>query len=158
MSEYEHSTQINADPDDVFAFISDVDNLPQYLPTVQHAMPQPRDRIRVQGEASGRPYDSDGFFQVDKAQRRMRWGSDGDNEYRGSMEVTEAESDASATVTVHLSFEPRPDMARAFERQSGDRDQTIQEGLEAALRSIKRLCEGGDSEVERDLQASSTRR
>ena len=141
MGEYEHTTIVNSKPQQVFDFISDVNNLARYLPTVKNAMPQGSDRVRVQGEAAGHPYDSDGSYHVYKDRKRMEWGSDGENQYSGWLEVKDNERGASASVTVHLSFEPRPELAHQYEQQSGDRDRTINEGLKNALQSVKNLCE-----------------
>lgn len=148
MSTYEHTNTVYSDPKQVFDFVSNVDNLPRYLPTVTHAMPQGPERVRVQGQAAGHQYDSDGYYRVDTSRRRMEWGSDGENQYRGWLEVRGKEGEAAATVLVHLSFEPRPDIAEQYERQSGNRHRTIQEGLENALQSIKNICEGQGGKVE----------
>jgi hypothetical protein len=146
MSEFEYSATVQSGAQEVFDFVSDVGNLPRYLPTVTKAMSQGEDRVRVQGQAGGRQYDSDGYYHVDKGRKRMEWGSDGENQYRGWLEVKDG--GASATVTAHLSFEPRPDTKEQLDRQSGDYHRTIQEGLENALRSIKNLCEGRGGKVE----------
>lgn len=146
MAEYEQSLTVAASPDHVFDFVSDIQNLPRYLPTTHHAQAQDGERVRVQGEAGGRPYDSDGYFRVDRTEHRMEWGSDGENAYSGWLEVDGDEE--SSIVTVHLSFAPRPELARRMDAQTGDRDTTIQEGLEAALQSIRNLCEGRGSKVE----------
>jgi hypothetical protein len=148
MSEYEHSATIQSSGQEVFDFVSNVSNLPLYLPTVQKAMSQGDDRVRVQGQAGDRQYDSDGYYHVDKGRKRMEWGSDGENQYRGWLEVKDGESATTATVTAHLSFEPRQDTKEQLDRQSGDYHRTIQEGLENALRSIRNLCEGRGGKVE----------
>ena len=57
MSEYESSLTVDAAPDAVFAYVSDVGNLPEYLPTTRHAEAQSEGRVRVQGEANGHRYD-----------------------------------------------------------------------------------------------------
>lgn len=64
------------------------------------------------------------------------------------MEVRSANGGSESIVSVHLSFEPRADMAEKFEQQTGDRHRTIQDGLEKALQSIKNLCEGRGGKVE----------
>ncbi len=53
MPEYEHSLTVQASPEAVFTFVSDVSRLPEYLPTTHHAEAQPGGRVRVQGEAGG---------------------------------------------------------------------------------------------------------
>jgi uncharacterized protein YndB with AHSA1/START domain len=148
MSQFEATQTVHASPQQIFDFISKPSNLPQYLPTVHNAQPQGQERVRVQGEAAGHRYDSDGFYHVDKDSMRMEWGSDGENAYRGWMQVEDADSGSSAQVTVHLSFEPRPDMKERMAQQSGSHDKTIQDGLEKALVSIKNLCEGRGGKVE----------
>lgn len=148
MSEYEHTTTVNSDPKRVFSFVSDVNNLPRYLPTVTQAMAQGPERVRVKGEAAGHQYDSDGYYRVDPARMRMEWGSDGENQYRGWLEVQGEEGETTATVLVHLSFEPRPDIAEQYEQQSGSPHRTIQEGLQSALQSVKNICEGQGGKVE----------
>lgn len=50
MSEFEHSTSIDASPDEVYAFMSKVENLPKYLPTTHSAQPQEGERVRVQAK------------------------------------------------------------------------------------------------------------
>lgn len=56
--------------------MSKVENLPKYLPTTHSAEPQDGERVRVQGEAQGHPYDSDGFFRQDKENHRIEWRAD----------------------------------------------------------------------------------
>ena len=147
MSEYQQSINIQAGPDHIFRYVSNPQNLPQFLPTVKEAHPQPGARIRIRGIAAGQLYDNDGFFHVDEDRRRMEWGSDGENQYRGWLEVKEAADSASAQVTVHLTFEPRPEQAERFEQQSGDRDRTINQGIRDALESIKTQMQGSATRV-----------
>jgi uncharacterized membrane protein len=149
MSEYQRTMVIEAQADDVFDFVSDIKNLPSYLPTVRSATLQSGDRIRVQGEAGGKRYDDDGYFRIDKEARRLEWGSDGENQYSGWMQVEEGVEEVfTSRVSVHLSYEPSPEMVRQFERQGGTRDDVINEGIDNALRSIKNLCEEKGDKVE----------
>lgn len=148
MSDYIHSLRVEARADQVFDYVSDIHNLPDYLPTVRRAEPQGNERVAIEGNASGNAYASDGFFKVDRNQRRMEWGSDGENEYRGRLEVREMDGGKACDVSVHLSFTPRPDLAQRFEDQTGDRDRTVRQGIETALASIKNACEGHGGKVE----------
>ena len=143
MPEYEHTQTIHASPDEVFAFVSDVRNLPRYLPTTKGAEPQGEGRVR--GEANGHPYDSDGYFRVDEAARRLEWGADEEGKYSGWLTVSGEES--ASLVTVHLSFGPATDLPERIEENSpGERP--IQQGLEASLASIQNLVEGQGGKVE----------
>ncbi len=83
MAEYTDRIDVAAPADAVFQFVSDVENLPKYLPTMHHAHTQGAGRIEVDGEANGHAYHSDGWFKVDQAGRSMSWGSDGENDYSG---------------------------------------------------------------------------
>ena len=147
MSEFEHSTTIDASPDEVYAFMSKVENLPKYLPTTHAAQPQPGERVRVQGEAQGHPYDADGYFRQDRAAHRIEWGAD-EQYYSGWLQVEEQSSGSS--MTVHLSFSggPPAGAGEAPGDASGDEgpsSEQIQEGLVTALESIKNFVEEGRS-------------
>ena len=143
MSEFEHSTTIDASPDEVYAFMSKVENLPKYLPTTHAAQPQEGERVRVQGEAQGHKYDSDGFFRQDAANHRIEWGAD-EGYYSGFLEVTEQGSGSS--MTVHLSFSGGPPGSEGSEPGDGGdapSEGDVQEGLVKALTSIKNFVEEG---------------
>ncbi len=146
MSEFEHSTTIDASPDDVYAFMSKVENLPKYLPTTHSAQPQQGDRVRVQGEAQGHEYDADGFFRTDKDAHRIEWGAD-EQYYSGWLEVTG--QGENSTMTVHLSFSGGPPAgegdAPSDESNNAPNRDEIQEGLVKSLESIKNFVEEGRS-------------
>ena len=142
MGEYQRTIKIKAEAGKVFDFVSDINNLPRYLPTVREAKPQGDERIIVEGEAAGHPYHNDGNFHVDHGARRMEWSSDGENDYRGWLEVKDGTEAATSEVTVHLAFNPRPELARKFAEQQTNRDQAIEQGIEKALFSIQHNCEG----------------
>ncbi len=146
MPDYEHSLTIEASPDTVFAFVSEIANLPKYLPTTHQAEAQPGGRVRVQGEAGGHKYDSDGYFRLDKPNFRMEWGSDGENRYLGWLEIDGAADECE--VTVHLTFQPKPEQGERMDEQTGDRDKTISDGLIASLESIRNYVEGHGGKVE----------
>lgn len=151
MKEYEQTRRIQAAPDAVFGFVSDVENLPDYLPTVSNATIEHGESIRVQGEADGHHYDDTGFFHIDKPKQRMEWGSDGDSNYGGWLEVRGDANAAVSEVTVHIKFDPKPELARQMEKQGG-RDQAINEGIKNALTSIQNHCEGKGGKVESSRQ------
>jgi uncharacterized protein YndB with AHSA1/START domain len=146
MPEYEQSAFVHADPQTVFDFISDVRNMPRYMPTTHHAEPQGPGRVRVQGEAKGHKYDSDGWIRLDKTEFRMEWGSDGETAYSGWMEVDG--DDGGSEVVVHLSFAPRPEQAERMADGNDTPDTAIHDGLQAALQSIRNILEGQGGKVE----------
>ena len=140
MAEYTDRIDVAAPADAVFQFVSDVKNLPKYLPTMHHASPQGSERVEVDGEANGHQYHSDGWFKVDQAGHSMSWGSDGENDYSGKMKVT---GDASRSqVECALRFSPKPDIEKSMEKNQGGPTAAMTDGLRASLQSIKQLCEG----------------
>jgi uncharacterized protein YndB with AHSA1/START domain len=82
--EYEPSQAIDAPPDEVFAWLSDVGNLPEYLPPIVEASLQgasaeglPGQRIRTTLEYPGEDggtFEAEGYLAVDQRERRMEWG------------------------------------------------------------------------------------
>lgn len=147
MAEYQDSITVNATPDVVFRIISDVRNFSQYMPTTHHAELQGVESVRVQGEAAGHSYDSDGYFRVDVSANYMEWGSDEEPQYKGWMDITPLPGGRSK-VTVHLSFAGSKKMKHSKQDLGGNHDPAIQEGLNTALSSIKALVEGTGGKVE----------
>ena len=141
MSEYERSLRINAAPADVFRFVADVRNLPEYMSNIYSALPQENDRIRVQGEMEGQYYDLEGFFHVDRRQHHIKWGTEGTHQYRGQLAL-HPEADGATKVTVHLAF----DVPSRASQHTSDHDH-MQHILEQTLQSLKNRCEhrGGKS-------------
>ena len=149
-TEFEQSITVAAPADGIFDFVSDVKNVPQYLPTVKNAQPQQGERIRTQGQVGERSYDSDGHFRVDKQTRRIEWGSDGENDYNGWLQVQGGGSQSQ--VTVHIHFAPKPEIVQHMVERSPEHsfESAINEGISKTLESIKRICEGkgGKEEIE----------
>jgi len=140
MAEYERSRLVQASPDDVFAFVSDANNLATFLPTVDVVEPQAEGRVEVHGEVRGRSYEDEGWFRVDEARRRIEWGAD-ERTYSGWLTV--AADDAGAQVVAHLSMPPyvTPSGAPITGEPDIDPD-PIEESLEAALDSLRNVMEG----------------
>ena len=140
MAEYERSRLVQASPDDVFAFVSDANNLATFLPTVDVVEPQAEGRVEVHGEVRGRSYEDEGWFRVDEARRRIEWGAD-ERTYSGWLTV--AADDAGAQVVAHLSMPPyvTPSGAPITGEPDIDPD-PIEESLEAVLDSLRNVMEG----------------
>ena len=140
MPEYVDHIEVAAAPDAVFRFVSDIGNLPKYLPTVHGAHAQPRERVEVDGKANGHVYRSEGWFKVDQAGRTMTWGSDGDNDYSGKMTIL-GEGNI-CKVECSLQFTPTADIKEAMDQNQGGPSAAMTNGLRASLASIKDICEG----------------
>ena len=145
MPVYEEAITIKAGANAIFAFASDAANMPKYLSTVTEARDQGKGeggegRILMKGEANGHPYQSDGWIKYVEGQNTMTWGSDGENDYSGSLEVDDAFE--GSLVTVRLNFEPKGEIEGNLEEQTGSRDESIREGLRTSLQSLKNHIEG----------------
>ena len=84
MAEYQQTQTISAPAGEVFAWLSDVGNLPKYLPPVTDASIEgpsaegaPGQRLRATLEyPNGGSFDSAGYFNVDEGARRLEWGAE----------------------------------------------------------------------------------
>jgi hypothetical protein len=90
--QHEHTEHVAAAPDAVFAAISDVKNLPRYVPQITAARPTGGDRVEIDARYEGREQHGEASFRVDPAERRIEWSSAGG--YRGWMSVA-ADGDGS---------------------------------------------------------------
>jgi uncharacterized protein YndB with AHSA1/START domain len=154
--EYEQSQAIDAPPGEVFAWLSDVGNLPEYLPPVVDSSVEgpsaegvPGQRIRTTleypGEGRG-TFDAVGYLSVDERERRMEWGAEEGRDYSGWLTVANR-GEGGSEVVVHLSFGERsagPDI----EERSPEGSHPLAEGVSATLESIRRQIEEGSGKVE----------
>ncbi|SNT00202.1 Polyketide cyclase / dehydrase and lipid transport [Geodermatophilus pulveris] len=153
---YEDSTTIAASPQEVFAYVSDVGHLPDYLPPIQEAAERPlaegtetdpdvQDAVGVHlvGEVKGQRFENDGWFLADADARTLRWGAQTERTYGGRLDV--GEDGDGARLHVRLEFGPNsPD--EEMQQQSGDRD-VVHEALAATLQSVKQQLEGTGGKV-----------
>jgi hypothetical protein len=151
MSEHQSSIVIVANPDKVFDFVANINNLPEYLPTVHKASLIADERIRIQGEAAGHQYDDRGYFCANRETRKLEWGSDRESNYNGWVKVDQGEDPSSAYLTVHISY------GKSTQNQQGiDWDNVINEGVSKTLQSIKNICEGHGGKVEMKAASPAT--
>lgn len=153
MQEYEQSQAVAAPANEVFAWVSDVENLSRYLPPVKDARTEgpsegdnPGEKVKTHVEIPDRgEFESEGYLDVDAGARTMRWGSESDRDYSGRLEVAEA-GDGQSEVTVHLSFGPRS-VEGEIQEQSDDDRNPLQESLGRTLESIRRQIEEGSGKL-----------
>ena len=154
--EYEQSRTIDAPPEEVFAWLSDVGNLPKYLPPVVDSSVEgpsaegvPGQRIRTKleypGEGGG-TFDAEGYLAVDERERKMEWGAEEGRDYSGWLTVGN-HGEGSSEVVVHLSFGERSAGPEIAERSPEGRD-PLAEGISATLESIRRQVEEGSGKLE----------
>ncbi len=156
MREYEQTQTIDASADEAFAWLSDVSNLPRYLPPVIDASIEgpsagdnPGQRIRATleypGEGGG-TFDAEGYLAVDESRRRMEWGAEVERDYSGWLEVAGG-ANGESQVTVHLNFGERSVEPEMREQTPEGRD-PLAEGISATLESIRRQIEEGSGKVD----------
>ena len=139
--EYQRSRRIQAAPDDVFSFVSDIRNVSTYVPTVESAEAAAEGRVRVRSIVDGTTYEDEGWFHVDHNQRGLEWRVD-ENNYSGWMTVTGAD-DGATEVVVHLSLTPKvSDSGRPLTGESSAEPDPVEASLEAAMDSLRNLLEG----------------
>jgi len=154
--EYQQSQTIDAPPEEVFAWLSDVGNLPEYLPPVVASSTEgpsaegvPGQRIRATLEYPGeerRTFDAEGYHAVDERERRMEWGAEVGRDYSGWLTVAN-HGEGGSEVVVHLSFGERSVEPEIQGRVPEGRD-PLAEGISATLESIRRQIEEGSGKVE----------
>ena len=84
--EHEHTQHIAAAPDRVFAVLSDVKRLPEFVPQMTGAHVGESDHVVVDARYEGHTQHGEGWFRPDPERRRVGWGSNS-TAYRGWMQV-----------------------------------------------------------------------
>jgi uncharacterized protein YndB with AHSA1/START domain len=97
--EHQHTEHIAASPDAVYAAISDVTNLPRFVPQMTAARRAGEERVEVDARYHGRDQHGQASFHADDAQRRIEWGSP--SGYRGWMEVAADGDGTRLTLFLH---------------------------------------------------------
>jgi uncharacterized protein YndB with AHSA1/START domain len=136
MGTYESTTTVTAAPDELFAYLSDVHNLPEYFAAMKSAEPAGKatgdvppgaEAVHSVAEVNGQRAEGEAWFQTDAAARSISWGSEGPNDYHGELRVDGEGETSQVTVTLHT------------EHAEGGQ---IREGLETTLATIKEKVEG----------------
>jgi len=99
MAEFEAERGIPATAEQVFAVVSDLDRLPEWLPAPVDV--RPTGDGEVHADVPERGVDAQGTVQVRPEQLRVEWAHA--PEYAGWLQVQHAEG-AHSTVRLHLSF------------------------------------------------------
>ena len=129
MGDYEKSTTVQAAPDKVFAYLSDVKNLPAYFDRMTSATPGEGDEVRTTALVDGQEVGGTAWFTVEEDERMLSWGSEGPNDYHGELEVSASDEEPGASlVTVRL-HTTRVDNG------------SIDEGLITTLENVRDLVE-----------------
>lgn len=153
MSEYELTQAIGVSANETFAWLTDINNLPKYLPPVTEAYIEgpsaegtPGQHVRLKLQfPNGSSFDSEGYLAVDEGARHMEWGAESERDYSGWLTVAESGGNNSE-VTVHLSFGERS-VEGDIQEADENRD-PLTESIGATLESIRRQIEEGSGKVQ----------
>jgi len=134
MEDYENSTTVDAPADELFEYLSKVENLPTYFDRMTSARSLPGDAVEVEakiepGDAGagepGRTVGGDAWFTIDADAKTLAWGSEGPHDYKGQLKVTPS-GRAASTVTVKL--------------HTTHQAEGIQDGIDQTLANIANLA------------------
>ena len=89
MAEIDGSRAFDVTADAVWAVVADPARLTDWAPTMRLAQPSGKEEVHVEGESHGHRYSLDSLLRIDEGDRRLDWGAEGDDRYRGSLRVTE---------------------------------------------------------------------
>ena len=98
MAEIDGSREFDVTANAVWAVVADPARLAEWVPTMRLAQPEGKEEVHVEGESHGHPYSLDSLLRIDESDRRLEWGAEDDDGYRGSLRVT----DRSPGSEVHL--------------------------------------------------------
>ncbi|MFJ1764906.1 SRPBCC family protein [Amycolatopsis sp. NPDC088138] len=130
MGDFEATTTVDAAADALYAYLSDVGNLPRYFARMTSAEPSGEGgEVHTAAELPGGQHvEGDAWFRADAGTRHIEWGAEGPNTYHGSLEIESAGPGATVRVRLHTTRVP-------------DGDTGVQQGLDDTLATIKDLVE-----------------
>jgi carbon monoxide dehydrogenase subunit G len=113
MADHSAKTTVQADPDDVYDYLADVGNLPDYFPMMTSAEQVPgEDAVRttavLEPEATGRQpgsgereVEGEAWFVARDDERRIEWGRKGSSDYRGELRVEPEGAGSRVSLLIH---------------------------------------------------------
>lgn len=128
MGDYRKSQDVDAPAGQLFAYLSDISHLPRYFPAMTSAEPAGKNAVRVVANLNGTTREGEAWFRVDRERRHLEWGSEGPNDYHGSLDVDGDGRTSSVAVFLHTE-----------RHDSGG----IEQGIADTLAAVKRLVEAG---------------
>lgn len=131
MPEYQRSLTIDATPDELFDFLSRVENLPKYFARLTEAHSATGDEVHVTAKLPPEATEGDGSetvesyatFSIDADHRSLSWGTENEHHYHGELSVSPAGDGAAVTVTLHTEHD----------------SDGINDGIDETLNNIKDL-------------------
>ena len=146
MGDYERSTTVDLPVDDLFDYLSRVENLPKYMSRMTEAHSVTGDEVEVEAKLEpsdvqgtdadgsggtseatpdgGRTVRGEAWFRIDADGRRLEWGAEGPHEYHGELQVSGSGSSSTVVVRLHTLH---------------DDSAAVEDGLDDTLENIRRL-------------------
>ena len=140
MKQLSTKVEINASADEVYAYVTDVNHMPDFLPFPDKVTPVGEGKVRVQGKMSGQPFDKIAWFKADKDARTMQWGATTRNEYSGEMAINDLGDHSELAIDVRLG--KMLDMSESDRKEFEAHVPDIQTSLDQIGQTIKQQCEG----------------
>jgi uncharacterized protein YndB with AHSA1/START domain len=123
MAEIDGSREFEVTADALWAVVADPARLAEWVPTMRLAQPSGTGEVHVEGESHGHQYSLDSLLRIDQGERRLHWGAEADDGYRGSLRVVARPSGSEVQLHVAVPDErlgPSPDRAAAEIRRGID--------------------------------------
>ena len=83
--QHEHTEHVAAPADAVYAAISDLNNLPRFVPQMTAVRPGDGDRVEIDARYAGHEQHGEASFRAAEAERRIEWSAP--SGYNGWMKV-----------------------------------------------------------------------
>lgn len=132
MTEYTSTVSIDVSAERLWAYLSDVENLPEYLPQMTAANQTGDDTVEVTAQidpsdSPAREVQGEAWFTTESDGKTLTWGSEGPNNYRGQLDIDpRGQNTCDLTVTINS------------ERAKGD---DVQAGVQRTAEGIKTAAE-----------------
>ena len=134
MAEVEGSRSFGITGDAMWAVVADPARLADWVPTMRLAAPAGASEVHLEGESHGHAYSLDSMLRVDQGSRRLHWGADEDDGYRGWLQVTD--QPAGSEVRIHVAI-PDDRLGSHPDDAAGE----IRRGLDEAFDRLAGLVE-----------------
>jgi len=128
MGDYEQSRDVNAPAQALFDYLADIRNMPRYFSSMTSAESAGGEAVHVTAVVDGKEREGEAWLKVDSDGKHLDWGSEGPNNYHGSLDVTGDGAASRVSVALHT---------------DNVEDQRIDQGLTETLDQVQRLVEAG---------------